>query len=108
MIQAKSYVQADENGTLRVGGLGVSLDSIAIAYRDGYSAETIQQLYPLLTLEEVYGGIAFYLANQKDVEEYLSHQDSRWDDLRRQNEEQPSPVVSRLRSLAAADAAAAP
>ena len=64
MISSKRYVEEDSQGALRVGSLGVSLDSVVIAFQQGHSAETIEQLYPALSLEEVYGAIAFYLANR--------------------------------------------
>jgi hypothetical protein len=55
MIAMKTYVERDSQGALRVGSLGVSLDSVGVAFQHGHSAETIQQLDPALTLEEVYG-----------------------------------------------------
>ncbi len=101
MIQGRVYVSENEQGGWRVGKLDVSLDSVVIAYRQGYSAETIQQLYPALTLEEVYGAITFYLANQAAVEQYLGQQEAQWDELRKRSDEKPSPVVARLRAVAA-------
>jgi len=50
-----------------------------IAFQQGHSAETIQQLYPALSLEEVYGAIAFYLANRDEVDQYLERQEQLWD-----------------------------
>ena len=100
MIQGKTYVRKTEEGALRVGELDVSLDSVVIAYQQGYSTETIQQLYPALTLEEVYGAIAFYLANQDEVHQYLQRQQQRWQQLSGASADNPSPVVARLRSLA--------
>jgi uncharacterized protein (DUF433 family) len=58
MISAKNYVEEDGQGALRVGSLGVSLDSVVFAFEQGHSAETIQQLYPALNLEEVYGAMS--------------------------------------------------
>ena len=55
MISSKTYVEEDSQGALRVGPLGVSLDSVVIGFQQGHSAETIQQLFSALTLEEVYG-----------------------------------------------------
>jgi len=101
MVQDKTYVSQNKQGAWRVGKLDVSLDSLVIAYRQGYSAETIQQLLPALTLEEVYGAITFYLANQQDVDRYLAAQDARWNELRQKSREAPSPVVARLRETAA-------
>lgn len=99
MIQAKAYIREDKQGGLRVGELDVSLDSVVIAYQQGYAAETIQQLYPVLTLEEVYGAIAFYLANQDEVHRYLQRQEGRWHQLRQATAETPSAVVARLRAV---------
>jgi hypothetical protein len=99
MFTGKNCVRQNELGGWRVGELDVSLDSVVIAYRQGCSAETIQQLYPALTLEEVYGAIAFYLANQAAVQQYLGQQDKKWNELRRRSRESPSPVVARLRSI---------
>jgi uncharacterized protein (DUF433 family) len=99
MIASRTYVQEDSEGALRVGSLGVSLDSVVITFRQGHSAETIQQLYPALSLEEVYGAIAFYLANRDGVDRYLERKDQLWDELRHASEQSPSPVLKRLRAL---------
>src|SRR5208283_2176223 len=99
MISSKRYVEEDSQGALRVGSLGISLDSVVIAFQQGHSAETIQQLYPALSLEEVYGAIAYYLANRDEVDEYLSRQERLWERARQSSAQNPSPVVQRLRAL---------
>ncbi len=81
------------------------LDSIVAAFRLGHSAETIAQQYPALRLEEVYGAIAYYLANQGDVDEYLQKQEEVWERWREKAIAGESPVVQRLRDLAAANRA---
>ena len=98
MIYSKNYVHEDQ-GALRVGSLGISLDSVVIAFQQGQPAETIQQLYPALTLEEVYGAIVFYLANLDEVHQYLERQDALWQQLRARANQTASPVVQRLRTL---------
>jgi uncharacterized protein (DUF433 family) len=99
MIYSKSYVRENSDGVLRVGSLDISLDSVVIAFQQGQSAETIQQLYSALSLEEVYGAIAFYLANRDEVHEYLRRQDQLWDAFHERAERNPSPVVQRLRGI---------
>jgi uncharacterized protein (DUF433 family) len=108
MISSKTYVEKDSQGALRVGSLGVSLDSVVIAFQEGHSAETIQQLYPALSLEEVYGAIAYYLANRGEVDRYLERQDQLWDQVRERAARNPSPVVQRLRALKTVPGSAAP
>jgi uncharacterized protein (DUF433 family) len=100
MHPAKTYVRQDEHGVFRVGGTRVMLDSIVAAFHLGHSAETIAQQYPALQLEEVYGAIAHYLANQVDVDEYLRNQEKVWNQWREKAEAAESPVVQRLREMA--------
>jgi uncharacterized protein (DUF433 family) len=61
------YIE-ERDGGYYVAGTRVSLDSVAYAFRDGESPETIQQNFPSLTLEQVYGAIAFYLGRQDEVD----------------------------------------
>ena len=70
-----------------------------ICFEQGHSAETIQQLYPALNLEEVYGAIAYYQANRDEVHQYLERQDELWDQVRQSAAQDPSLVVQRLRAL---------
>src|SRR5690242_14148370 len=66
----KEYVKKVE-GVYRVGETRVSLDSLVYLFREGISAESMVDSYPALTLEHVHGALAFYLANQKDIDTYL-------------------------------------
>jgi len=97
--QEKSYVRVDESGVYRVGNTRVMLDSVVAAFHQGHSPETIKQQYPALTLEEVYGSLAYYLAHGAEVDAYLQRQQGVWEDWRARSEEQTSPVVERLRAL---------
>ena len=96
---AKTYVRLDEHGVLRVGATRVMLDSVVAAFRLGHSPETIRQQYPALTLEEVYGSIAYYLAHREEVDAYLVRQDVVWKEWEARAEERPSAVVDRLRAI---------
>ena len=80
MPSDNNYVCTDEHGVMRVASTKVMLDSIVAAFCLGHSAETIQQQYPALTLGEVYGAIAYYLANQDEVDNYLKRQNELWEE----------------------------
>ncbi|MBI3823770.1 MAG: DUF433 domain-containing protein [Planctomycetes bacterium] len=80
------------------------LDSVVVAFHQGHSPETIQQQYPALTLEAVYGSIAYYLANAAEVDAYLKRQDAEWGKARARAEANPCAVVARLRALRKSDA----
>lgn len=66
----KEYVELKE-GAYRVGGTRVSLDSVVYGFQSGSSPECIQQSFPALTLEQVYGAIAYYLSHQEIIDQYL-------------------------------------
>ncbi len=68
-----SYVEQRE-GVYRILGTRVSLDSIVYAFLDGQSAEAIAQAFPVLSLKQVYGAIAFYLGHREEVDAYLAAQ----------------------------------
>ena len=70
----KNYIEKRDGGYW-VKGTRISLDSIVIAFKRGSSPETIKRSFPLLTLEEVYGSLTFYLANQNEIEKYLQKSD---------------------------------
>lgn len=108
MSQEKTYVRLDENGLYRVANSRVMLDSVLAGFHQGHSPETIRQQYPALSLEEVYGSIAYYLAHGDEVDAYLQRQDAVWQQWRNRSEQEPSAVVERLRALRKAGVAEVP
>jgi len=83
----KDYV-TQLNGAYRITDSRVSLDSVVYAWRDGRSPESIRESFPVLTLEEVYGAITFYLANQPAIDTYLSEGEAKFEAARQQSTEQ--------------------
>jgi uncharacterized protein (DUF433 family) len=77
----KEYVEKRDEG-FWIAGKRISLDSIVYAFRRGQSPESIARSFPLLTLEEIYGAIAFYLANQAEIDEYLIKEESEFEKMR--------------------------
>jgi uncharacterized protein (DUF433 family) len=75
------YVE-QRDGVYRVSGTRVSLDSVAYAFISGQTAESIAQSFPVLTLEQVYGSIAFYLRHREEVDRYLEAQERAYDAVR--------------------------
>ena len=67
-----SYIE-QRDGAYVVAGSRVSLDSIVYAFLSGQSAEALAQAFPVLSLEQVYGAITYYLAHRDDIDRYLEH-----------------------------------
>ena len=77
----KQYAEQRED-TYWVTGTRVSLDSVVYAFLEGQTAESIAQSFPVLTLEQVYGTITFYLANCLDIDAYLRREEAEFEALR--------------------------
>jgi len=92
---AKDYIE-QRDGNYYVVGTRVSLDSIVHAFRRGESPETICQNFEVLRLEEVYGAIAYYLANQSAIDAYLVRQREKWAEGKRNSEPLPASLRERL------------
>jgi uncharacterized protein (DUF433 family) len=71
MIVANEYVEKFE-GAFRLAGTRVSLDSLVYLFQEGVSAEGMVESYPALTLDQVHGAIAFYLANRAKIDAYVA------------------------------------
>lgn len=78
VLATKSYVEY-RNDAYWVEATRISLDSIVYAFQKGSSPESIVQSFPLLTLEQVYGAIAFYLANRAEIDAYLASEEEAFD-----------------------------
>lgn len=101
MEESNCYVRVDEHGVMRAGAARIMLDSVVLPFQRGDSAESIRSQYPALTLEEVYGAIAYYLQNREHVDAYLKQQEKLWEYWRAKTEEKPSAVAERLRVIRA-------
>jgi uncharacterized protein (DUF433 family) len=96
---ATAYAFQTHTGSWRVTGSRVSLDSVVHSHKQGLSPEQIVADFPSLTLEQVYGAIAFYLHNREAIEEYLRLQQQEWEKLRQESEERSPDLLRRVREL---------
>ena len=87
-----------EQGTIRIKGSRVSLDSIVHHFKLGATAEQIVQSFPSLSLGDVYLSIAYYLTHHREVETYLEQQKIAADSLQEQLESNPG-YQSEIRDL---------
>ncbi len=89
-----------EQGTIRIKGSRVSLDSIIHHFKLGATAEQIVQSFSTLSLGDVYSSIAYYLTHREVIEEYLQQQEAAADVLQEQLESSPDyqAEIAELRS----------
>lgn len=91
----KQYIEQRENSYF-IRGSRVSLDSIVISFLNGVSPEGIVQSFPVLSLEQVYGAITFYLANKEAVDLYLQEGKAEYEKLRLENQNKNQAFYDKL------------
>jgi uncharacterized protein (DUF433 family) len=97
---AIEYVIRTPEGSWRIAGTRVSLDSIVQAYWEGRQPEAIAADFPSLSLEQIHGAIAFYLRNRAAIDQYLSEQDAKWQQFQQESASRHGPLLQRVRSAA--------
>jgi uncharacterized protein (DUF433 family) len=89
IFNQRAPLRQDETGTVRVIDSRVTLDTLVAAFKNGATAEQIQDSFPSLSIRQIYGAIAYYLDHQDDVEAYLNERQVEAQAIRREIESQP-------------------
>ena len=81
-MDASDYIEQHDGGYW-VRGARVSLDSVVYRFLEGLSPESIQSdCFPVLTLEQVYGAITYYLHHRTELDAYLQQADEEYERFR--------------------------
>ncbi|MEL6470439.1 MAG: DUF433 domain-containing protein [Cyanobacteria bacterium J06623_4] len=102
VLAPKAYIEY-RSDAYWVEGTRISLDSVVYAFQQGVSPEGIVQSFPLLTLEQVYGAITFYLANRTEVDAYLAAEEEAFDAMPQPLQTSAPALYSRLMAAKAAN-----
>lgn len=97
-MHSRPYVEY-RNEVYRVAGTRVALDSIVRRFWEGDAPESIVQSFPVLTLEQVYGAIAYYLGHQATIDAYLQQAEVAEGAIVAQLRHQNAALHTRLRRL---------
>ena len=84
-------------GSIRIAGTRITIDSIVQGFLDGATPEEICQDFPSLALPQVYDVLAFYLTHQREVETYLREQAQVTTEIRKSLETTHTAFVTNLR-----------
>lgn len=99
-MQLEEYFDFLAEDDIRLKGTRVGIETILYDYIHRLrTPEVIAQTYPSVTLEQVYATILYYLHNKEAVSKYLSDWLEWGREMRRQQNENPSPAIQRLRKI---------
>jgi uncharacterized protein (DUF433 family) len=89
----------DEAGGIRIGSSRVTLDSILASYHNGSTPEEIAIQFSVLSLEDIYSAIAYYLSHRQEIDNYLEQPNQKAQQLRQQLTQKHNLVDLRQRLL---------
>jgi uncharacterized protein (DUF433 family) len=92
---ANEYIEQVGNA-YRIIGTRVSLDSVVYEFLRGESPEGIAQAFPALTLEQVFGALAYYLAHRDIIDAYLHEGAAEFERLREESRRQHPGLYAKL------------
>jgi len=72
------------NGGYFIKDTRVSMDSLVYAFLRGESPEGIAESFPSLGLEQIFGALAFHIANREAVDRYLAEGQEEFETMRTQ------------------------
>jgi uncharacterized protein (DUF433 family) len=70
-----------------VAGTRVPVRSIALSYKQGYLPEEIVQQYERLSIAQVYAALAYYHANQAEIDADIAREAAEYERLAREHEQ---------------------
>ncbi len=68
-------------GRPRIAGRRLSVQQIAVLAKQGLTPQEIAQEYQNLSLAEVHAALAYYYANQEEIEGYLAEEKAEYERL---------------------------
>jgi uncharacterized protein (DUF433 family) len=96
-MELEKYFEFIDEGTVRIAGSRVGIETILRDYQQGASPEEIVLRYPTLSLEQVHATITYYLANQEKVNAYMEKVTQQQEEAWQEQQQHPSEFVQELR-----------
>jgi len=99
-MQLEDYFDFLAPNDIRIKGSRVGIENVLYDYIfRSMTPEEIDQRYWSINLEQVYATILYYLHNKEEVTRYITEWIEFGERMRREQEENPPPVIRRLRRL---------
>lgn len=96
-MMVEEYLEFLSEGTIRVKGTRVGIETVVREYQQGAIPEEIVLRYPTLSLLQVHAVLTYYLANQPTVEAYVERVCRSREEAWQAQQRHPSEFVRSLR-----------
>ncbi len=87
---------------IRIKGHRISIEHVIEKFKEGMPAEEILRHFPTLSLEQVFATLTYYLHAKEEIEDYIRRGEAIEDAFYQEYlQQEPPPVIKRLRELKA-------
>lgn len=101
-MQLEEYFDFLAADDIRIRGHRIGIESILYEYiHNAQTPEEMCHRFPTLELEQIYATILYYLHNKEHVEKYLADWLEYGEQMRRQQAQNPTPVMRKLQHIRA-------
>ena len=98
-INLEGYFDFLSENDIRLKGTRIGIETVLEDYLNAASPEEIAIRYRVLSLEQVYATLTYYLHNKTEVDQYLQRWRKYAEESWHNQQQNPSPGVIRLRKL---------
>lgn len=101
-MQIEEYFEFFADGDIRVKGHRIGIEDVLYEHLcNGLSADELAARFPTLGSEQIYATILYYLHNKEKIGNYMNDWLEHGKRMRESQEQNPPPVILRLRKIAA-------
>jgi len=101
-MEIEHYFDFLSDDDIRLKGTRIGIETILYAYiHQHHTAEEISQLYPQVSLEQIYATILYYLQHQTQIDQYLTAWLNYCLAAEREQAENPPAIVAHLKQIKA-------
>lgn len=98
-MQLEDYFDVISPDEIRIKGHRINIEQIVRRFHNGYAPEEMMQDFPGLSLEKIYGVIAYYLHNKAEVDAYMKRLDEHAEEQASATRADPSSISRRIHAL---------
>jgi uncharacterized protein (DUF433 family) len=99
-MKPEDYLEFLAPDEIRIRGTRIGLENVLYKLIDcSYTPEAVVEQFPSLFLEQVHAVLEYYQQHQQEVGEYMAAWRSQKEQLKDEQDHNPSPGIARLRKL---------
>jgi len=82
LTNIEHVLRTDDDGTIRVSGTRVTLDTVIAGYHQGDSPEDIHKAFDVLPIDDIYTVLSYYMDKRAEVDFYIAQREREAEQIR--------------------------